>query len=79
MNEFSRLCELNWASMWKTQLLIVNKRADQPVHPRSLISTFVVDFLIRIINGCTFYGQNFDILASLCSWTDWFQSVSETR
>ena len=42
-----------------------NKDADQPVHPRSPISFFVIS---------SFYIQNFKPLASLCSWADWFES-----
>ena len=46
-----------------------NTGADQPAHPRSLISAFVV----RFIETC--YRWNLNFIASLCSWGDW----SETR
>ena len=40
-----------WATSWKSLFMAYanNKGADQPVHPRSLISTFVVRCLDRII------------------------------
>ena len=38
-----------------------NKGADQPVHPHSLLGSFVIRLLERII-------------ASLCSWAEWFES-----
>ena len=43
-----------------------NKGADQPAHPRSLISAFVVRCLESII-------QNSKTLASLWSWAGWFE------
>ena len=48
-----------------------NKGADQPAHPRSLISTFVV----RCLDGMRgiLAIQSFKILASFCSWTGWFE------
>ena len=42
-----------------------NKGADQPAHPRSLISAF---FISR------FYSRNFKTLASFCGCTGWFVS-----
>ena len=48
-----------------------NKGADQPAHPRSLISTFVVRCLDSMY---TCYIQRFKILASVCSWARWFVS-----
>ena len=40
----------NWTATEKTSLVICsNKGPDQPAHPRSLISNFVVCFLRRII------------------------------
>ena len=50
-----------------------NKGADQPAHPRSLISAFVVR-LIGKDHIYTCYKQIFKILASLCSLGDWFES-----
>ena len=43
-----------------------NTGADQPAHPRSLISAFCYSFLGKYHNQ-TFYKQNFNFLASLCS------------
>ena len=50
-----------------------NKGADQPVHPHSLISTFVVHCLDSII-PC-FYIRNFKTLPCFCGCTDWFAST----
>ena len=48
-----------------------NKGADQPAHPRSLISTFVV----RCLDDMYTCGiQSIKILASFCCWADWFES-----
>ena len=46
-----------------------NKVADQPAHPYSLISAFVIHYLKSRVAS---FGnmQNFNILASLCSWWD---------
>ena len=50
-----------------------NTGADQPAHPRSLISACVVPFLeSSIMLPC--YRWNFNFLASLCSWGDWFET-----
>ena len=40
-----------WATSWENLFMAYanNKGADQPAHPRSLISTFVVRFLDSII------------------------------
>ena len=48
-----------------------NKGADQPAHPRSLISTFVVHCPDSI---SSFYIDNFMTLASFFSWADRFES-----
>ena len=49
-----------------------NKGADQPAHPRSLISTFVVRCLDSIISSfCIWY---FKPLASFCGCTGQFES-----
>ena len=47
-----------------------NKGADQPVHPRSLISIFVV----RCLDGMTYTCciQSFKVLASFWSCAHWF-------
>ena len=47
-----------------------NKDADQPAHPCSLISVFVICCLDTIYSFCI---QNFNSLASLCSWAGWFE------
>ena len=49
-----------------------NKGTNQPVHPRSLISAFVIQLLQIILSKLAL--RNFIILASLCSWGDWFES-----
>ena len=52
-----------------------NKGTDQPAHPRRLISAFVNRFLESIIYKlATMYMRNFNLLISLCSWGDWFES-----
>ena len=43
-----------------------NKGADQPAHPRSLISAFVIRFLENTISKA-YYKRNLYFLASLCS------------
>ena len=50
-----------------------NKGANQPAHPRSLISALVVHFLDSII-PLVFFIRNFKTVASLCSWADRFVS-----
>ena len=50
-----------------------NTGTDQPAHPRSLISAFVVRFLESIIIY-TCYERSFDFLASRCSLAGWFES-----
>ena len=50
-----------------------NKGADQPAHPLSLISTFVVCCLDSIIS-LRFYSRNFKTLASFCGCTGPFES-----
>ena len=49
-----------------------NKGADQPAHPRSLISTFVVRCLDSMT--CTCSIQSYKILVSFCCRAGWFQS-----
>ena len=51
-----------------------NKGADQPAHPRSLISAFVVRCLDSIISLSRFYNRNFKTLASFCGCAVWFVS-----
>ena len=51
-----------------------NTGADQPAHPRSLISAFVIRLLESIISK-----RNFGLLASLCSCADGLNlTLSET-
>ena len=55
------------------QLVENSKGADQPAHPRSLISTFVIRLLESIISQLA--SSKISIfLASLCSLGDWFES-----
>ena len=49
-----------------------NKGADQPAHPHSLISTFVIRCLDSIIPP--FYNKNFKPLASFCGCAGWVES-----
>ena len=49
-----------------------NKGADQPAHPRSLISAFVIHCLDSIIPLLAI--AEIWTLASLCSWAVWFES-----
>ena len=50
-----------------------NKGADQPAHPRSLISTFIIPVLESIISKLA-TSIFFNFLASLFSCGDWFES-----
>ena len=50
-----------------------NKCPDQPAHPRSLISAFVIPLLESITSKLA-TSENFTILASLCSGGGWFES-----
>ena len=65
-----------WATSWENLFLPYanNKGTDQPAHLRSLISAFVIRCLDSIISVELFYMQNLELLASLCSWADWFES-----
>ena len=47
-----------------------HKGAAQPLHPRNLISAFVV----RYLGSITYYIQIFQTLASLCGWAGRFES-----
>ena len=49
-----------------------NKGADQPAHPRSLISTFVIRCLDSIISLVSLFAISW--LTCLCSWAGWFES-----
>ena len=51
LNKLSFWSHIKWASSWENLFLPYanNKGADQPAHPRSLISTFVVSYLDSII------------------------------
>ena len=50
-----------------------NKGADQPAHPRRLISAFVIRFLESIISKLA-TSEISIFLASFCSWGEWFES-----
>ena len=50
-----------------------NESADQPAHPRSLISAFIVRCLDSVMSSC-FYNQNFKLHASFCSRAGQFES-----
>ena len=62
----------NWLGQAKMCLMLYvnNKGADQPAHPHSLISTFVV----RCLDTCFIWS--FKSLPSFCSWESWFESYS---
>ena len=49
------------------------KGADQPAHTCRLICTYDICFSESIISKLC-YKWNFNFLASLCSWGDWFES-----
>ena len=51
-----------------------NKGANQPAHPRSLISAFVVRCLDSLIPLDFFYSRNFKTLASFCGCAGRFVS-----
>ena len=51
-----------------------NTGAYQPGHPRSLISTFVIPFLERMISELATSEISIFFSASVCSWGDWFES-----
>ena len=65
-----------WAMSWENLFYAYanNKGADQPVHPHSLISTFVVRCLDSIYNTSSFYIRNFKTLASFCGCAGRFVS-----
>ena len=51
-----------------------HKGADQPAHPPSLISTFVVGYLDSIMSFNSFYIRNYKPVASFCGFTGRFES-----
>ena len=57
--------KMNWATSWENLFMPYanNKGADQPAHPRSLNSAFVIR-----------YWDSIKPLASLCSWAGRFES-----
>ena len=65
---FAKIISIYGPRREKTCLLGLanNKGADQPAHPRSLISTFVIRFLESIISKLA-TSQIKIFLASLCS------------
>ena len=70
---------LKWATSWENLFMPYtnNKGADQPAHPHSLFSAFVVCFLDIIIP--LFSKSNISRLASFCSWTGSFESYLVTN
>ena len=68
-------CFTEWTTPWENLFMAyANKKgADQPVHPHSLISTFVVRCLESIISTLD-KSEVFKILASFCSWEGRFES-----
>ena len=65
----------NWTATEKTCLMICNNNGpDQPAHPRSLISNFVVCFLRRIIPRLASCEKKINFLSSLFSRRDWFET-----
>ena len=71
-----------WALLqdYLTLLHTNSKSADQPAHPHSLDSAFVILSLDSIID-IYLYMYNFNILASLCMRADWFENdlVANTK
>ena len=61
-----------WATSRETLFMLYanNKGADQPAHPRSLISVIV----IRSLDSIILLLSNFKNLSSLCSWAGRFES-----
>ena len=51
-----------------------NKGADQPAHPRSLISAFVVRCLDSVMSLVSVTKMSSRVLASFCSWAGQFES-----
>ena len=64
------LLKIKWATSWENLFIPYanNKDADQPAHPRSLISVFVVRCLDSL------FTCSFKTLASLWSWSGRFES-----
>ena len=64
----------NWTATAKNLSSVIcnNKGADQPAHPRSLISNFVVCFLDE--SYLHLLREKFQFLASLFSRRDWFKT-----
>ena len=60
-----------WATSWENLFMQYanNKGADQPAHPRSLISAFIVHCLDGII--CLVAISE---ISSFCGWAGWFVS-----
>ena len=82
-NQHHVICFMNfmiWATSWENLFMQYanNKGADQPAHPRSLISTFVVHWLDSII-PLSFYIQNFKLLPSFCGCAGQFESTLVTN
>ena len=76
---YSKICSSMSRVMTKPVYAIYanNKGADQPAHPRSLISAFVFRCVDSIPSSC--YIRNFKILASLCLWAGRVESYLVTN
>ena len=66
-----------WAMSWDNLFMPFmpyanSKGTDQPAHPRSLISVFIVCCLYSMIS--LLFIAEISRLASLCSWAGWFES-----
>ena len=74
--EFFKSSRYIWATSWENLFMPFanNKGADQPAHPRSLISAFVVRCIDSIIPLSSFYTRNFKPLPSFCDCADRFES-----
>ena len=56
-----------------------NKGADQPVHPRRLISAFVIPFLERIISKLATSKSSIFLLVSIAEQSGLNLTLSETQ
>ena len=65
-------CATSWENLFMPYTN--NKGADQPAHPRSLVSAFIVHCLDSLSNTSTYYSQNFKTIASLISRADRLES-----
>ena len=86
-----KLCINEWEIYIKCKIIIgpcrektclrriaYNKGADQPAHPRSLISAFVIRFSERIISKLATYESSIFLLVSVAEETGLSLALSET-